>query len=432
VTALLDLPPPPRSVLVGAVEGAEAALAEVADAALWSVADAELAGLVVTAGRLLARAQGVLLRLVAEADARDALTADGTTSTAAFLRHRLRLSPSEAAACAKTARAIRTVAAATGAACAEGRVTAGQAAVITRAVGELPAGTVRVDAERALLEHAGTYDPVVLGRLARRIAAHVDPHADDAAEAAALARAEQRAERRVELSLSPDGQGGSWLRGRLDAEGTAVVRAALDPLSAPRPSTAEGPDLRPAGRRRGEALIEACRRILAGGTLPATGGDRPLVVVTVPLATLRGAVGAGTLEDGTPISAAAARRLACDAAILPAVLGGASQPLDLGRSRRLFTGPLRRALVLRDRGCAFPGCDRPPGWCEAHHIRHWAAGGPTALGNGVLLCGAHHRLIEHGDWEIRLAADGVPDFHPPPWVDPTRRPRRNHLHHHPD
>jgi hypothetical protein len=436
MTALLDLPPPPaaaaRSVLGGAVEGAEAALAEAADAALWSVADAELAGLVVAAGRLVARAQGLLLRLVGEADAREALTAGGATSSAAFLRHRLRLSPSEAAACAKTARATRTVAAATGAACAAGRVTAGQAGVICRAVGELPAGPVRGRAERTLLEQAATYDPVVLGRLGRRIAAHVDPDAGEAAEAAALAQAEEQAARRVELSLSPDGEGGSWLRGRLDAEGTVVVRAALDPLSAPRPCTAQGPDVRSAGRRRGEALIEVCRRVLAGGTLPATGGDRPLVVVTVPLATLRGAVGAGTLEDGTPISAAAARRLACDAAILPAVLGGASQPLDLGRTRRLFTGPLRRALVLRDRGCAFPGCDRPPGWCEAHHIRHWADGGPTTLANGVLLCGAHHRLVEHGDWEVRLAADGIPQFRPPPWIDPHRRPRRNHLHDHPD
>jgi hypothetical protein len=430
MTALLELPPP-RSVLGGAVEQAEATLAAATDAALWSVADADLAGLVVAAGRLVARAQGLLLRLVGEADARDVLTADGATSSAVFLRHRLRLSPAEAASCARTARAIRTVAAQTGAACAEGRVTAGQAAVITRAVGELPA-PARAQAERTLLEHAATYDPVVLGRLGRRIAAHVDPGADEAADAAALARAEERAARRVELSLSPDGEGGTWLRGRLDAEGTAVVRAALDPLGAPRPSTAEGPDMRTAGRRRGDALIEACRRLLAGGALPATGGDRPLVVVTVPLRTLRDAVGLGVLDDGTPISAAAARRLACDAAVLPAVLGGASQPLDLGRTRRLFTGPLRRALVLRDRGCAFSGCDRPPGWCEAHHIRHWAAGGPTTLGNGVLLCGAHHRLIERGDWEIRLAADGVPDFHPPPWVDPARRPRRNHLHDRPD
>jgi hypothetical protein len=437
MTALQDLPltppaPPPRSVLGGAVERADAVLAEAAEAAVWSLADAELAGLVVAAGRLVAQAQGVLLRLVGEADAREALTAQGATSTAAFLRHRLRLSPAEAAACAKTARATRTMAAATGAACAAGRVTAGQATVITRAVGELPAGPVRAAAERALLAHAATYDPVVLGRLGRRIAAHVDPDAGEASDAAALVQAEQRAARRVELSLSPDGEGGSWLRGRLDAEGTAVVRAALDPLSAPRPSTTDGPDPRPAGRRRGEALVEVCRRVLAGGQLPATGGDRPLVVVTVPLRTLTDGVGTGTLDDGTPISPAAARRLACDAAILPAVLGGASQPLDLARTRRLFTGPLRRALVLRDRGCAFPGCDRPPGWCEAHHIRHWANGGPTTLANGVLLCGAHQpphrtRRLAHPPRRRRhprLPPTTLDRPHPPPPPQPPARPPR--------
>jgi Domain of unknown function (DUF222) len=432
MTASLTLPPPSRSTVGAAVERAGAALGEAADSPLWSLDDADLADLVVEAGRLAARAQGLLLRLVGEADARDALTAGGAASSAAFLRHRVRLSPAEASSCARTARAVRMVAPHTGAACAAGRVTGAQAAAICRVVGELPAGSVRAEAERTLIEHAATYDPVVLGRLGRRIAVHVDPDRDDAAEAAALAAAEERAARRVELSLSPDGEGGSWLRGRLDAEGTAVVRAALDPLSRPRPSTADGPDLRPAGRRRGEALVEVCRRVLAAGELPATGGDRPLVVVTVPLAALADGVGAGLLEDGTPISPAAARRLACDAAILPAVLGGAGQPLDLGRARRLFTGPLRRALVLRDRGCAFPGCDRPPGWCEAHHLRHWATGGPTSLANGVLLCGTHHRLVEHGDWQVHLAADGLPDFHPPPWIDPDRRPRRNHLHDRPD
>src|SRR5829696_8845615 len=437
MTALLDLAAPPasggsaaggRSVVGAAVEDAAVALETAAEAALWPLRDVELAELVVAAGRLAARAQGLLLRLVGEADARDALTADGATGSAAFLRHRLRMSPAEAASCARTARTVRAEAEATGAACASGRVSGGQAAVIARAVRDLPAGPVRAEAERTLLQHAATYDPAVLGRLARRIAAHVDPERGDAAEAAELARAEERALRRLELTLSPDGEGGAWLRGRLDPEGAGVVRAALDPLCRPRPATTDGPDPRPAGRRRGEALIEVCRRLLAVGDLPTSGGDRPAVVVTVPLATLQESAGAGLLEDGTPISATAARRPASDAAVLPAVLGGAGQPLDLGRSRRLFTGPLRRALVLRDRGYAFPGCDRPPGWCDAHHIRHWAAGGSTSLANGVLLCCAHHRLVERGDWEVRLAADGMPEFRPPPWVDPERRPRRNHLH----
>src|SRR5918993_3097504 len=259
MTPVLDSPPAPLgggSVLAAAVERAEAALGEAAQAPSWSLTDAELTELVGAAGRLAARAQGLLLRVVGEADAREALTADGATSSAAFLRGRLRMSPAEAASCAKTARAVRAIAGRTGAACAAGQVTGAQAAVIARAVGDLP-GPVRAEAERTLLEQAGTHDPVVLGRLARRIAAHVDPDAADGAEAAALVRAEDRAARRVELSLSPDGEGGSWLRGRLDAEGSALVRAALDPLAAPRPTTTDGPDPRPAGRRRGEALVEA-------------------------------------------------------------------------------------------------------------------------------------------------------------------------------
>ena len=122
------------------------------------------------------------------------------------------------------------------------------------------------------------------------------------------------------------------------------------------------------------------------------------------------------------------RRLACDAAILPAVLGSTGQTLDVGRQRRLITGPLRRALVLRDRGCAFPGCDRPPRWCDAHHIHHWADGGTTSLTNAVLLCGHHHRHLHHSDWTVRLGGDGHPEFIPPAWLDPDQLPRRNHYH----
>jgi hypothetical protein len=138
----------------------------------------------------------------------------------------------------------------------------------------------------------------------------------------------------------------------------------------------------------------------------------------------------GTLDDGGRISAEAARRLACDAGILPAVLDGRGQVLDLGRQRRLFTGPVRRALVLRDRGCAFPGCDRPPRWCDGHHILHWADGGVTDLTNSVLLCGFHHRAVHHTDWRVRInQADGLPEFLAPVLLDPAQRPRRNTYHH---
>ena len=127
-------------------------------------------------------------------------------------------------------------------------------------------------------------------------------------------------------------------------------------------------------------------------------------------------------ETGVPISAGWARKLACDATIIPLVLGENSEPLDIGRATRLIPPALKRALIARDKGCAFPGCRRPPRWCDAHHINHWADGGPTSLDNLVLLCGYHHDLLHHSDWTVAII-DGRPAFTPPAWLDPLRRPR---------
>jgi hypothetical protein len=139
--------------------------------------------------------------------------------------------------------------------------------------------------------------------------------------------------------------------------------------------------------------------------------------------------GVGWLDTGVPISAAEARRMACDARIIPAVLGSDSQVLDLGRSRRLFSGAVRRALVLRDRGCSFPMCDRPARWSEGHHVRAWPNGGLTEPDNGCLVCRFHHRLLHDGSgWQVRIAADGLPEYLPPSTIDPARRPRRNTYH----
>ena len=137
-------------------------------------------------------------------------------------------------------------------------------------------------------------------------------------------------------------------------------------------------------------------------------------------------IGHGMLDTGLTLSPDTVWRIACQANIIPAVLGTTGQVLTLGRERRLFTGAIRRALILRDGGCAFPGCDRPPRWCDGHHILSWLLGGRTDLDNGVLLCGHHHRLIHHSEWEVRIAADGLPEFLPPSYMDPLRRPLRNH------
>ena len=134
---------------------------------------------------------------------------------------------------------------------------------------------------------------------------------------------------------------------------------------------------------------------LAAGDGPRRGGDRPRITVLLDYDTLAAQVGAGTLVDsGQRLPAGELRRLACDADILPVILGSDSQLLDVGRTTRLFSGDLRQALVTRDRGCVFPGCARTSADCDAHHLVPWWAGGPTSLENGALVCPTHHRLVE--------------------------------------
>jgi hypothetical protein len=122
-----------------------------------------------------------------------------------------------------------------------------------------------------------------------------------------------------------------------------------------------------------------------------------------------------------------ARRLACDASVIPAVLGTQSEPLDVGRATRTIPPAIRRALTIRDKGCVHPGCTKPPDWCDAHHVRSWLDGGPTALRNLVLLCGKHHRTVHHTEWKI-VFLQGIPHLIAPPLIDPLQQPRRNTLH----
>jgi hypothetical protein len=144
------------------------------------------------------------------------------------------------------------------------------------------------------------------------------------------------------------------------------------------------------------------------------------VLVTVDLEALEGRAGRSELEDAGPVTPEAARRLACDAKVSRVITDGAAQPLELGRATKVIPPALRRAVALRDGGCRFPGCGRPPGWCDAHHVRHWADGGETALGNLVLLCRPHHRAIHRG-FAVQMV-DGAPVFRRPdgtPLEDPV-------------
>ncbi|WP_155389503.1 HNH endonuclease signature motif containing protein [Catellatospora paridis] len=442
-----------------ALTQAELAVAACTDAPVWPLADAELITALDATRGLRERLMAVELSLVRELDARALPAAHGASSTAVWLREHWRIGIRGAKQTVHLARALDRLPA-TADALAAGTVNTEQAAVIAEALAELPAVAgleIAEKAEAALIGFAAQFEPSVLRRFGERILTHVAPDLAEEHEREALAEHEERAHAARTLTLTPDRSGRVRLTGWLDTEAAAIVTAALDPLTRPGaldPTRAVLPtsaaitgdlsvdgsvhagarspghvrDLRTAGQRRADALTEICRRVLASGELPDNGGDRPQLVVTVDYDDLARRTGAGLLDNGATLTPDTARRIACDAQVIPAVLGGDGQLLDLGRTRRLFTGALRRALVLRDRGCAFPGCDRPPRWCQGHHIRHWADGGPTDLDNAVLLCGHHHRVIHHEDWRVRLGHDRRPEFIPPSYVDAARHPCRNTFH----
>lgn len=406
---------------IPAVARLRAVVHELAELPLWQLPEtieADLLAELEQSARLLAFA-GV--RVVADIDARGIAQREAAVSTAEFLRQRLLISPSEAKSRVRAARElVETVAPSgelippalpeTAAAAAEGAISLEQVRVISRTMEKLPTGldpVVRTEAEAQLAQHAHTLDPAQLTVAARRIHTILDP--DGLLDA-------DRPSRR-ELAFIRDAGGCDILRGRLDTEGAAIVRTAIDAISAPAPQ-----DNRSPARRRADGLIELCRRYLDAGQLPSQGGEKPHLTVTMHLPDLTATLGADR-----PITAEHARRLACDAGIIPVVLGGNSEPLDIGRATRTIPPAIRRALTVRDKGCVHPGCARPPQWCDAHHVQSWLDGGPTALGNLVLLCGKHHRSVHHDGWKI-VFLQGIPHLIPPPLIDPSQRPRRNTMH----
>ena len=153
----------------------------------------------------------------------------------------------------------------------------------------------------------------------------------------------------------------------------------------------------------GEALCEYIERFPID-EVPTAGGVPAMPVVTMTLETLTEGLKVAGLDTGQPISAAQARRLACQGGIIPAVLGSRSEVLDLGRSRRFHSKAQRIALGLRDAGCTAEGCDRPAGWCHAHHDIPFSEGGPTDVKTGRLLCRRHHTLIHHRDYKAEITA----------------------------
>lgn len=413
------------STTESAVHPVVAALRAVADALadlpVWQLSGVEQANLLAEVETEQRRIGYGSLRLLADIDARNVAVEQAGVSIVEFLRRRLGLSPSEATSRVRAARelvgstspsgeTIPPALPATADAVADGSVSLDHARVISKTVHKLPTGLdpqTRDEVETQLAIHARALDPAQLTIAAKRIHLILDP--DGALDADRPARRE--------LSFVRDAGGCDLLRGRLDAEAAAVVRTAIDAASAPGPQ-----DTRTPARRRADGLVDLCRRFLDSGQLPVQGGERPHITVTMRLDDLT-----ATLGTGQPVTAEAARRLACDASIVPIVLGSNSEPLDVGRATRTIPPAIRRALVARDKGCVHPGCDAPPEWTDAHHVQHWTKGGPTALSNLVLLCRKHHWIIHHTKWRI-VFRRGIPHLVAPPLIDPMQQPRRNTIH----
>ena len=318
---------------------------------------------------------------------------------------------------------------------------------------QLPELRERAPEQMVALATGEGRDATDLDRAFAGIVADLDPDGTILATDLDRERAERGAHHARHLSLTPDGLGGVRIKGYATIEDVELVKATLMPLAAPvttepgacggdpaafgvrdpqgrrtdpgcpTPGCAHtGRDVRDAGARLWDALVEACRRLQATDQLPTAHGTTARITVAVDYDTLTAGLGEGLLGTGESISAQAARRLACDAEIIPTVLGSQSQLLDIGRSERLVTTPLWLALVQRDRHCAFPGCERLPLACDAHHIDHWADGGTTSLDNLILLCRRHHTITHHSPWTVTIdPLTRQPAWTPPPQVDDRGR-----------
>ncbi len=201
-----------------------------------------------------------------------------------------------------------------------------------------------------------------------------------------------------------------------------------------------GPDLdrRTHPQKRLNGLVGACALAMRTEKLPSNGGLPPQLTVTISYRELleqlhnnkqhrHTGTGTGTATFTGPIHPTTIRKIACDADIIPVLLGSDSRVLDIGRTTRIFPPHIRKAITARDQGCTFPDCTMPPPWCEAHHTTYWSQGGTTGTENGTLLCSHHHHLIHKEQWTIDMTT-GAPWFIPPPHIDPNQTPRRNHHH----
>ena len=375
--------------------------------------------------RAQARMEALRLRLLAEAETSEVTVSSGAPTAGDWVAVETRQVRREARSDLKLALKLgqhELLAAGM----ATGEVNPAQARAIVAALDRLPRSgrfavsqDQRHQAEAHLVGLAAHHDAKDLRVLGRRILEVVAPDLADEFEGRALEAEEARAARRTTFTMWEDDEGTCHGRFRMPALHGQMLRKMLLAITSPTRSTAtdtaacaDEPDL-PAPVRDGHAFTELIESIGAD-QLPRTGGGGATIVVTMTLGPLLAdldAAGVATLDTGGRISASEARRLACSAGVIPMVLGGKSQVLDVGRKRRLHTEGMRLAMGVRDGGCTAEGCEAPPGMCHAHHDTPWSAGGATNVKDGRLLCPHHHRRVHDPRFQTTHLANGKIQFH---------------------
>jgi hypothetical protein len=288
---------------------------------------------------------------------------------------------------------------------AEGKVGFGHMVVMARTANALAASpSARVFDENQLLAKALDNSVGKFHHICRHLRHAADPKGYTATEADLVEN------RSLRISTDED-SGAVFMSGVFDPESGAVIRTVLEPLA--RRSGAH--DQRPYDRRMADALVDVAWHHLDNGLVPQNASQRTHLQVTTSLETLLGLDGApaAEMEFSLPISAKTVERLACDCSVTRILLGSDSMVIDVGRARRVISGPQRKALNARDKGCVWPGCDRPASWTSGHHLDHWIHGGRGDLPKLILLCYRHHWMVHEGGWQIVRSDDGCITTIPP-------------------
>ncbi len=471
---------------VSALSAVDAGVEALATANVWSMTDRELLAVRVDAEATRGRLDAAVLGLTREIDGRGAAVRAGASSTAAWLRGCCRQRPGIAHAEVRLAGELDRDLPALAAALAAGQVSHESARVVAGTLRSLPPGVdaaTRARGEAFLVDQARRYDAAAVATLGRHLLERLDPAGGADLERAEARRAQAEAftvthdvygGRRVTGRFTPEhgatldaalevlagprpGPDGepdprspekrradalmllvSWGLGSdqmPETGGEAVTMTVVTTPGHLQTPTSHHHDHRDSNDSSDEADAPAARAghddavdvrgvgdtVGCGADGAGHGADCGAGGFGVAGRVLR--EDAAFLEDGTPLSPETTRRLGCDGWLMAAIVDSAGALLDIGRRSRVVPAALRRALIVRDGGCAFTGCGRPARWCHAHHIRHWAHGGPTALSNLVLLCAHHHQVVHHDGWTVHLGPDRLPVFTPPRWVDPDQVPR---------